>query len=270
MYPIRRSFYAATLGAICLLHSVIADPQINWLFPSSGPVQTYNRNDIFNASWITSMGLMPTLISLCQESTNKDITNISYSYVHSTGSKLIPLDLWAGGNYPYICKFDFIDSGDNCQLDNPSNSFYISDTPNASPKIWSQDGTAQFVQDSSTNSSGSTPPLRNSKGASTARSSGLSSGAIAGAVVGAMIGGALIAGIGTFFWLRRQSNRDDTNFAWSHQGCLPQNTTLDAAQNEEFGIQGKDAGAYAPIPEMGEGRIMELEAGKRGSRLGSP
>lgn len=85
-----------------------------------------------------------------------------------------------------------------------------------------------------------------------------------------MIGGALIAGIGTFFWLRRQSNRDATDTAWSDQIYLPPNTTLDAAQNEEFGLQGKDAGAYTPIPEMGEGRITELEAGRRGSRLGSP
>ena len=82
MYPIRLSFYAATLLATCLLQSVVADPQINWLFPSSGPVQTYNRNDIFNASWITSMSLMPTLISLCQESTNKDVTN-SKSFLFS-------------------------------------------------------------------------------------------------------------------------------------------------------------------------------------------
>lgn len=183
---------------------------------------------------------------------------------------MIPLDLWAGGHYPYICKFDFIDSGDNRQLDNPSNSFYISDTPNALPKIWSQDGTAQFVQDSSTNSSGSTAPPSDSKGASTARSSGLSSGAIAGAVVGAMIGGALIAGIGTFFWLRRQSNRDATNTALSDRDYLPRNPAPDTSHDDEFGIQKKDGGAYAPIPEMGEGRITELEAGRRESRLGSP
>lgn len=198
------------------------------------------------------------------------MSTVSYGFVHSTGNKLIPLDLWAGGNYPYICKFDFIDSGDNRQLDNPSNSFYISDTPSTSPKIWSQEGNAQFVQDSSTNSSGSTTPSSDSKTDSTTQNSGLSSGAIAGAVVGAMIGGALIAGIGTFFWLRRQSNRDATDTAWSDQIYLPPNTTLDAAQNEEFGLQGKDAGAYTPIPEMGEGRITELEAGRRGSRLGSP
>lgn len=86
-----------------------------------------------------------------------------------------------------------------------------------------------------------------------------------------MVGGALIASIGTFFWLRRQSNRDATETTWSDQLYLPQNTTLDAAQNEEFGIPEKDAGAYTPIPEMGgEGRITELEAGRRESRLGSP
>lgn len=206
---------------------------------------------------------------MAQRLTQRLLT-VSYGYVHSTGNKLIPLDLWAGGQYPYICKFDFIDSGDNRQLDNPSNSFYISDTLSASPKIWSHDGTAQFVQDSSTNSSGSTAPSVDPKGASTVQNSGLSSGAIAGAVVGAMIGGALIAGIGTFFWLRRQSNLDATDTSWSDQVSLPQSITPGTARTDDFGIPEKDGAAYAPIPEMGEGRIMELEAGRRESRLGSP
>lgn len=183
---------------------------------------------------------------------------------------MIPLDLWIGGHYPYICKFDFIDSGDKRQLDHPSNSFYISDTLNASPKIWSQDGTSQIVQDSSKNLSTSAAPSSNSKGTSATQSSGLSSGAIAGAVVGAMIGGALIAGISTFFLLRRQRNQVSGCTTWSEQGYLPQSSMPNTPEDIGFGTQEKDARAYTPTPEMGESQITELDAGKRESRLGSP
>ncbi|KAI4261632.1 MAG: hypothetical protein L6R42_003173 [Xanthoria sp. 1 TBL-2021] len=183
---------------------------------------------------------------------------------------MIPLDLWIGGHYPYICKFDFINSGENRQLDNPSNSFYISDTQSTPPKFWSHDGTSQIVQDSSKNSSASAAPLSNSKGTSATQSSGLSSGAIAGAVVGAMIGGALIAGIGTFFLLRRQRNQGSGYTTWSEQGYLPQNAMPNTPEDIGVGTQEKDARAYTPTPEMGESQITELDAGKRESRLGSP
>ncbi|KAL8991661.1 MAG: hypothetical protein Q9169_007772 [Polycauliona sp. 2 TL-2023] len=191
---------------------------------------------------------------------------------------MVPLDLWVGYAYPYLCQFDFIDADGNRPLNTPSPPFYINDTQNASPRLWSQKTLIQLSQDNSTNSSASAEPPAGqgpdsaSRPNSSGDGSGLSSGAIAGAVVGAMIGGALIAGIGTFFWLRRQERKRTTaeETKWldpSDDG--QQNSTPNTLENSHVPVQEKDAHFYGSRPEMGEGQITELDAARRQSELGS-
>ncbi|KAL8669434.1 MAG: hypothetical protein Q9168_005969 [Polycauliona sp. 1 TL-2023] len=276
MFSFSRSVYATIVLTTCVLQTVAADPQINWLFPSNGPVQSYSRNDILNASWITSLSLMPTLVSLCQEeATGKGTSNISHYYVHSTGSKMVPLDLWVGNAFPYICKFDFIDADGNRPLNSPSGSFYINDTSNAPSRLWSEKTSIQVSQDNNTtnctNPTGD-PAVPDPDTTHSTHNSGLGGGAIAGAVVGALIGGALIAGLGTFFLLRRKLDRSTPdNTKWLEPGDEgPADTTPMYPKDNHAVVQEKDAGYYAPTPEMGHGQVSELDAARRRSELGSP
>ncbi|KAL8953341.1 MAG: hypothetical protein Q9222_000803 [Ikaeria aurantiellina] len=255
-----------------------ASPQVTWLFPESGPVQSYSQNDILNASWITSLNMMPSLISLCQETKSTGKSNISYSFVHATGSKLVPLDLWTGNHYPYICKLDFIDGVSDQPLNQPSNSFMIAaaDTASSPSKIWSQDNVSQEVQAmSATNSTSATPsstatnasavngsasagstdsPVKSTHG------SGLSTGGIVGSVIAAVIGGALLSWLGAFCWARRRRDKQVSIESSQGQEFVP-STTADPIREDWVGIQEKDAAFL--IAEVDNTGLTELSTGKR-------
>ncbi|KAL8788923.1 MAG: hypothetical protein Q9213_001446 [Squamulea squamosa] len=213
--------------------------------------------------------MMPTLISLCQETTDKGTSNISYSYVHSTGNKLIPLDLYTGGHYPYVCKLDFIDNSDGCQINSPSNTFYISDTPNTPSRIWSQGGTLQVFRDGSANSSTTNEATRNSSAGNNS-GSGIGAGIFAGAVTAALIGGAVIAGAGVFFWLRRRGNQHSSNAVWQEKRYSPQ-TTPDVDMSEYLELHKEDAGADVEVAELGEGHVIrEMGPGDTDNHIRGP
>ncbi|KAL8851626.1 MAG: hypothetical protein Q9221_003463 [Calogaya cf. arnoldii] len=186
---------------------------------------------------------------------------------------MIPLGMWAGGQYPYICKLDLIDGADSRQLESPSSFFYISDTPNAPTKIWSKDGSSQVFQNSSANPTTTQTCQDSSENAENSTrktpSSSISRGAIAGAVIGAAIGGALIAGLGTFLGLRRQKNRNTAYTTFSDHGHLPQDPSRNilktiSVENQEV------AGANVPTAEMGEREAAELDSGRRENQFERP
>ncbi|KAL8677444.1 MAG: hypothetical protein Q9186_006130 [Xanthomendoza sp. 1 TL-2023] len=172
---------------------------------------------------------------------------------------MIPLDLFAGNNYPYICKFDFVDGGNGQRLDQPSNSFYIANLASAPPKVWSENRTALVIQSDSANTSTLDSPSNTSADASappgsvvatTQPKSGLSTGGIVGIAVGALVGGALMAAVGAIFWLRRRRNRQVSNIAWKDQESLSF-TSPSITKGDNEGVQEKDGEEAAQIAEMG-------------------
>ncbi|KAI4231509.1 MAG: hypothetical protein L6R40_007703 [Gallowayella cf. fulva] len=225
------------------------------------------------------MTLMPTLISLCQETTDKGTSNISYYYVHSTGSKFVPLDMWTGGHYPYICKLDFIDSISSLQVGQPSNSFYITDSPDSPSKIRSQDNiTREFSDDPAASSSSasatsanetrsapSEPDSASSAGGSRndKSGSGISSGAIAGAVIAALIGGGLITGAAVFFWLRRQQSRQVS------ESTASQDTGYESGMMKDGFLEAQED-VTSLTAELANPPRIELGDGRRESRASSP
>ncbi|KAL8712692.1 MAG: hypothetical protein Q9220_003224 [cf. Caloplaca sp. 1 TL-2023] len=280
---IRQTVLIFALSTALRINGDTTIPQVTWLFPDNGTVQTYSQNDILNASWITSLTMMPTLISLCQESKSTGTSNISYSYVHSMGSKMVPLDLWTGLHYPYICKLDFIDGVSNQPLNQPSNPFMIAaDTANSPSKIWSQGHVDREVQAMSvtnataTSGASSSPPtntsaVHNSASAggatapvSSTRGSGLSTGAMVGIVIAALISGALVAGGSAVYWIRRRGDKQSSIESSRDRDFTP-STTTGQTMNGWVTIQEKDSRDRPP--EMDNTVLTELGSGKAGEHM---
>lgn len=208
--------------------------------------------------------------------------------MHSIGSKLIPLDLWSGPNLPYKCYLDLIDGSTDLQLNQPSNSFYITGAvSDSSPKIWSEGSASQAVQQvssvsssASTSSSQTVEPttpstpvgVQDSSSATSLSSSrtsrrksgtGISVGGIVGIVIASLIGGGLIAVAATYLWLRNRRNQQTEIPDQSYHQPPPH-------MNPVFvGYAEKDA--QAPATHEIEGRTFtELDVGPglfRGKRV---
>ncbi|KAL8799896.1 MAG: hypothetical protein Q9182_005553 [Xanthomendoza sp. 2 TL-2023] len=271
--------FVLTLLTSCAVRSITADPSVTWTFPSNGKVETYNRTDILVASWITNLDHMPLLTTLCQETTSRDISNISSHWVSSSGSRMISLDLFAGINYPYICKLDFVDGANGKRLDQPSNAFYIANVASTPPKVWSENKLSLVLPSNSTNQSTLECPTNTSAGASVPQgsisvtsqpSSGLSTGGIVGVAIAALTGGALMAAAATFFWLRRRQSRQVPTMTWKDQESPP-STWLNVVKDGHAEVQEKDAGGVAQRAEIGNTAwTPELGTGARESLVRSP
>lgn len=196
---------------------------------------------------------------------------------------MIPLDLYAGTDYPYRCQFDFVDATTNLELNQRSDYFYISDTANSPPRIWSQGNVSREIQlasaasSSPTASSTSTTSPTGAQGSSSSTNArpptpsadhrsgtGIGAGGIAGIVIAALVGGGLITGFAVFFWLRR---RQRSSPAWQnqvHQAPLSANEM----SHGFYGVAEKEGDDG--IPEIGGSPLTELDARRGDSRLKSP
>ncbi|KAL8808109.1 MAG: hypothetical protein Q9223_001131 [Gallowayella weberi] len=192
---------------------------------------------------------------------------------------MIPLDLFAGNNYPYICKLDFVDGANGQRLDQPSNAFYISNLASSPPKVWSQNKLALVLPSNSTNQSTLECPTNTSASASAPQgsisvssqpNSGLSTGGTVGVAIAAFVGGALMAAAAAFFWMKRRQSQQVTTMTWKDQESPP-STWPNMMKDGHVGVQEKDAGGVAQRAEIGGPTwTPELDTGKRESQARSP
>ena len=213
--------------------------------------------------------------------------------MHSIGTKLVPLDNWAGNDYPLTCHFDFRDGGTGEALNTPSTQFKILDASENEPdlKVWSAGSKSADIQEggastSSASTASSTPASTASSSsipaasavatpssfsthvAEKSSSSHISSGAIAGIVIAALVGGGLMAGLGVFFWFRHRHGRPIPEPIYQHPGypaASPHQTYTSMAKNGMIAVQEKDA-----APEIGSSDqrqiALELDASRQASQ----
>ena len=212
------------------------------------------------------------------------------------------LNVWAGGNYPYTCYFDFRDYKGN-QFNTPSASFFITDAPSNKP-VFRGEGNQNYtlVMDetagaSSTASSSGTAPASTSASSSStttgptsasvsksstatapAAQKGVSPGAVASIVVAVAVAVSLIAGAIAFFCVRaarrRRSNQSEQAPLW-HAPPWQGNQPNDQKAHFSNEMGNSQAPVVAPVVEKdsvprtveaGDGHIEELDgAGSTGS-----